>query len=150
MRPLEMFAHWERVRGELEATIDAFEERELQYAPFPGAWTVGETIAHIADAEAGWIGHVATGELDQWPTEHRAEADATRADLKQMLADVHARTRAFLAGLDEADLATVVEASWGGRFPIGWIIWHVLEHEIHHRGELSLVLGLLGREGLDV
>jgi uncharacterized damage-inducible protein DinB len=33
---------------------------------------------------------------------------------------------------------------------LGWIIWHVLEHEIHHRGELSLILGLLGREGLDV
>jgi uncharacterized damage-inducible protein DinB len=30
------------------------------------------------------------------------------------------------------------------------VIWHVLEHEIHHRGELSLIHGLLGREGLDV
>jgi uncharacterized damage-inducible protein DinB len=26
----------------------------------------------------------------------------------------------------------------------------VLEHEVHHRGELSLIHGLLGREGLDV
>jgi len=24
-----------------------------------------------------------------------------------------------------------------------------MEHEIHHRGELSLILGLFGREGLD-
>ncbi|MCE7990102.1 MAG: hypothetical protein DYG89_53840, partial [Caldilinea sp. CFX5] len=38
----------------------------------------------------------------------------------------------------------------GHAFSLGWIIWHVLEHEIHHRGELSLILGLLGREGLDV
>jgi uncharacterized damage-inducible protein DinB len=29
------------------------------------------------------------------------------------------------------------------------MLWHVVEHEIHHRGELSLILGLLGREGLD-
>ena len=38
----------------------------------------------------------------------------------------------------------------GEVFTLRWIIWHVLEHEIHHRGELSLALGLLGREGLDV
>jgi uncharacterized damage-inducible protein DinB len=29
------------------------------------------------------------------------------------------------------------------------MILHVIEHEIHHRGELSLKLGLLDREGLD-
>jgi uncharacterized damage-inducible protein DinB len=39
---------------------------------------------------------------------------------------------------------------WGEPIPLRWIIWHVLEHEVHHRGELSLILGLLGKEGLDV
>jgi uncharacterized damage-inducible protein DinB len=29
------------------------------------------------------------------------------------------------------------------------MIGHLIEHEIHHRGELSLILGLLGREGLN-
>jgi uncharacterized damage-inducible protein DinB len=29
------------------------------------------------------------------------------------------------------------------------MLGHILEHEIHHRGELSLILGLLGREGLN-
>jgi len=29
------------------------------------------------------------------------------------------------------------------------MLMHTLEHEIHHRGELSLILGLLGRKGLD-
>ncbi len=29
-----------------------------------------------------------------------------------------------------------------------WIIWHVLEHEIHHGGELSLALGCIGMPGL--
>jgi uncharacterized damage-inducible protein DinB len=27
-----------------------------------------------------------------------------------------------------------------------WIVWHVLEHEIHHGGELSLALGTHGLE----
>lgn len=29
-----------------------------------------------------------------------------------------------------------------------WIIWHVLEHEIHHGGELSLALGKYGLPGI--
>ena len=40
--------------------------------------------------------------------------------------------------------------SEGETFSLQWIIWHVLEHEIHHRGELSFILGTLGRTGLDV
>jgi len=31
-----------------------------------------------------------------------------------------------------------------------WIVWHVLEHEIHHGGELSLALGGYGLQGIDM
>ena len=50
----------------------------------------------------------------------------------------------------ESDLDKVYHTPEGEPYTLSWIIWHVLEHEIHHRGELSLVLGLLGRDGLDV
>jgi uncharacterized damage-inducible protein DinB len=39
---------------------------------------------------------------------------------------------------------TVVDTPWGEKLPLTWIILHVLEHEIHHRGEIYLMLGLLG------
>jgi uncharacterized damage-inducible protein DinB len=29
-----------------------------------------------------------------------------------------------------------------------WMIWHVLEHEIHHGGELSLALGNYALPGI--
>jgi uncharacterized damage-inducible protein DinB len=51
--------------------------------------------------------------------------------------------------MDERELGRRIELPWGGHTSLGWVVWHVLEHEIHHRGELSLILGLLGREGLD-
>jgi uncharacterized damage-inducible protein DinB len=31
-----------------------------------------------------------------------------------------------------------------------WVLWHLLEHDIHHGGEISLTLGIHGLEGLDV
>jgi uncharacterized damage-inducible protein DinB len=52
--------------------------------------------------------------------------------------------------LDEKDLNVEYTTHHWETFPLYWIIWHVLEHVIHHRGELSLIHSLLGREGLDV
>ena len=59
----------------------------------------------------------------------------------------HLKTADLLQSLDEPDLARKVTPEGGSVY---WVFWHVLEHEIHHRGELSLIHGLLGREGLDV
>jgi uncharacterized damage-inducible protein DinB len=32
----------------------------------------------------------------------------------------------------------------------GWIIWHVLEHDIHHGGELSFMLGAHNIPAIDL
>ena len=31
-----------------------------------------------------------------------------------------------------------------------WIIWHVLEHDLHHGGELSFALGVRGLPAIDL
>ena len=51
-----------------------------------------------------------------------------------------------------ANLLTIIDKipPHNESFTLGWLIWHVLEREVHHRGELSLALGLLEGEGLDV
>jgi uncharacterized damage-inducible protein DinB len=32
----------------------------------------------------------------------------------------------------------------------GWVVWHVMEHDIHHGGEISQILGSNGLAGLDL
>ena len=31
-----------------------------------------------------------------------------------------------------------------------WIIWHTLENGLHHRGEIYLMLGLMGMSASDI
>jgi hypothetical protein len=31
-----------------------------------------------------------------------------------------------------------------------WITWHILEHDLHHGGEISIVLGMHGLQAPDV
>jgi uncharacterized damage-inducible protein DinB len=32
----------------------------------------------------------------------------------------------------------------------GWVVWHVMEHDLHHGGEISQILGSNGLPGLDL
>jgi uncharacterized damage-inducible protein DinB len=150
VKPNEMFSHWERVRDGLLHTIDLFCEDNLLYIPSETSRTVGGTMLHIADAEDGWFRYAVTKELEEWPLQYILENYPNREAIKKVLTDVHERTKEYLDTLEETDMARVIEVPWDEKLYLGWILWHVLEHEIHHRGELSLILGLLGREGLDV
>ena len=147
MLPKDLFAHWKLVRKDLIATAEAFDESELAYAPFEGCWSVGRILLHIAGAEDGWLRYGITKELDQWPDGYTLENYPDKASILKALEEVHARTTAYLTGLDETALETRITAPWGDDFPLLWILWHVIEHEIHHRGELTLILGMLGKEG---
>ena len=149
MRLDELFAHWEHVRHGLLSTMDLFEEEELAYRPFGESWTVGDLMRHVPNAEAGWFQYVVRGKLPAWPV-HEAEGYATIGAIQELMAGVHAETMEYLAGFGLEELNRPVSTPWGETLTLSWVTWHVLEHEIHHRGELSLILGLLGRKGLEV
>jgi uncharacterized damage-inducible protein DinB len=87
-----------------------------------GEPTVYEAASLVAMFEKSW--RVISSALDRW----------TYADLEQVFAPP-ASHQAWLRnqGLEEAPPHTRE-----------WIVWHVMEHEIHHGGELSLALGTYG------
>jgi uncharacterized damage-inducible protein DinB len=146
----DVFSHWEGIRSGLIATLDKFEGDDLSFKPLEEGWSVGEISLHIANAEEGWFRYAVKKEFSEWPPTYTLEDYPTLDSIKTLLAEVHNRTRAYLVSLQWEDFGRTFQAPWGEQFSIGWVIWHVIEHEIHHRGELSLILGLLGREGLDV
>lgn len=150
MKPKDIFSHWDQIRTELIATIESFDNQELIYTPYSGSWSVGKIMLHIADAEDGWLRYVISRELDEWPDHYTLDNYSDKQSILQTLEEVHTRTIAYLETLEEENLAMQIHTPWNKKLPLLWIIWHVIEHEIHHRGELSLILGTLGREGLDV
>ncbi|HSB66819.1 MAG TPA: DinB family protein [Anaerolineales bacterium] len=149
MKPSQMFSHWEQVRTDLLATMNKFSDDELSYTPFVGSWSVGQILLHIAECEDFWLHSLVRHELEP-PIDYKQAEYPTRFAIKEVLDNAHRRTVAFLDNLDMNELDNEYPTRYGESFTLRWIIWHVLEHEIHHRGELSLALGLLGREGLEV
>jgi len=144
-----LFSHWDQIHQDTLAVLELFDESELETSAFEGGWSVGEIALHIANAEDGWFRYVAQREYSEWPSNHTLENYPTKEKIRHLLKTTHNKSMLYLGSKTIEDLETIFESSWGD-FSLNFIIWHVIEHEIHHRGELSLILGLLGREGLDV
>ena len=149
MNAVEMFSHWESVRQGLYAALDLLTDEQLAFVPREGLWSLGTVACHIATAEEGWFRYIVTGELTEWPEVDESDY-STVASVKALLAQVHDRTQDYLQSIDVTDLDRVIDTFWGAKVSLRWIIWHVLEHEVHHRGEIYLMLGLMGMEAPDV
>lgn len=150
MKPSTLFSHWKRIRTGLIETIDKYDQSMLEYTPFDGSYSAARIMLHIAEAEEGWFRYVVAKRYDEWPSHFTIENYPTLTEIKGVLDQVHGATEDFLESLSTSDLEKIIQTPWEEPIPLGWIIWHVLEHEVHHRGELSLILGMLGKEGLDV
>jgi len=150
MKPADIFSHWKKVRQGTLMIIDVFEDDELFYQAYPGAWPAGQIMIHIADAEEGWFRYAVTKELNEWPSQLNFDNYQDKRSILEALIEAGERTTLYLQSLSEEDLSETIITPWEERFSLYWIFWHVLEHEIHHRGELSLILGLLGKEGWGV
>jgi uncharacterized damage-inducible protein DinB len=52
-----------------------------------------------------------------------------------------------------ADLQSTIQDEWEGKiytYTRGWVIWHVIEHDIHHGGEIAYSLGMHGLTAPDI
>ena len=117
--------------------------------------SAGEIITHIVVVRA-WYLHGVMGEGGA-DMESLLEWEGTSAPLLT--------TAKLLIGIDQTwqlltecltrwtanDMQDMFFLNWLGHdVPRGFVVWHMLEHEIHHGGELSFTLGCNGLAGVDV
>lgn len=142
---------WPAVREGLLAVVDAFQSEDLAFTPVKGGWPVGRIILHISSAANYWLHSGTPSSINVYkPGESILANYPTVAAIKTFLAEEHARTVGLLEDFKEEDWYKSFPYQDGYAYQPSWVFWHVLEHEIHHRGELSLILGQMGRNGLDV
>jgi uncharacterized damage-inducible protein DinB len=145
MNAAEYFDHWPVVHRDLLRGLAMLKDAHLDVRPaevYPR--TIGGVLRHIINQEEGWIHFVVRRALPAWPDENLLGSDVKtlRAELER----VHKETMAYLATVDMDDFDRIVQVPGDGTPMLGWILWHVLEQVIHHRGELFLCLSLLGMD----
>lgn len=108
--------------------------------------SIRNTLVHMLSAEWGWLGRC--GGPERGPALQPADYP-TPAAIEAAWAKVETSLRDFLAQLREEDLHRSIEFALGGstprRLPLGQLLEHAANHAAHHRGQVSLLLRLLGR-----
>ena len=166
---LETFhEEWAKHQARLIDALRGLTAEQLDFRTAPHQWAVWQLAAHMAGSTAYWFhdvlgeGDPATRDLfrvDRTTVPGLAPADAQWEDVEDEPRSaeelVEALTRIW-AIVDDClrrwtadDLAGSVVRS-DRTHHRGWVVWHVMEHDIHHGGEISQILGSNGLSGLDL
>jgi uncharacterized damage-inducible protein DinB len=116
---------------------------QLNDPVYPGTWSILQNLSHLAWAETwmlAWI-HKRPGVLarEARPPEPSLELPA----LCTALDEAHAATIAFLKSNPESVLKERCQYGRQGEQTVGGVLFHLIEHEIHHRAFINNKLRVL-------
>jgi uncharacterized damage-inducible protein DinB len=125
-----------------ELTAEDFER------PVAGSYgSIRNTLVHTMSAEGGWLERCG-GPKRGAPL--KPEDFPTFESITSYWSKQERKMRAFLASLTDADLSrrlefTVPQISLSRVMPIGEMLHQAAIHNVHHRGQVTLLLRELGR-----
>lgn len=161
---ITFYKGWETYQQSLVETIAPLSSEQLTLPASSHHWTIRMVIQHMVANRVWWF-QVWMGEgspdlapIAHWDPGEVVEPPALKAaGLVAGLESTWDMSAQALASFTPAELGHVfpppaslseAERSIFGERTLQWIVWHVLEHEIHHGGELSLALGGYGLQGV--
>ncbi len=155
---------WDVYQQHLITAIAPLSAEQLALRAAPHMWSVGMIATHIVATRVGWFqqwmgeGNEKLAPLAIW--DEQEDVIRTAPELVTGLEDTWQMIQTSLARWTPDDLEQVFQRSFPSdeagqehnvrRHSRQWIIWHLLEHDLHHGGELSLVLGMYGLPALDL
>lgn len=142
--------------AELTEYIDKVRQRTLRVAAVippdrfdwtyaEGKFTFADLLRHLASIERWMFAENAMRRPSRYPGHGPDLADSADAVLAFMKA-MHQESMGLFRSLTDEDLDAKTTTPGGADLRIGKWLRSMIEHEIHHRGQIYLYLGMLGIE----
>jgi uncharacterized damage-inducible protein DinB len=144
LRSLYDYSYW--ANHKLLGVIAQLSEDEFTRSVAGSYGSVRNTLVHMMSAEWGWLDRC--GGAKRGPALAAADYPA-QSSLLDRWVWLEAQVREFLSTLTEQDLARKTEFSFGGppqSMTVGQAMQHAAIHEVHHRGQIALLLRMLGHD----
>jgi uncharacterized damage-inducible protein DinB len=148
---------WRTYQQVLSRALAPLTAEQLELRAAPRLRSVGEIARHIIGARARWFYQL----LGEGGEEFAALGRWDRPDMPARSAAelLHGLERTW-QGMHEA-IARWTPEQWQETYPgegetepeaitRPWVIWHLVEHAVHHGGEISLTLGVHGVPALEL
>lgn len=152
-----LFKGWHDYQNALLKALVPLSDEQLTLRAAPNERTIGEMTAHIIGARAGWF-YELMGEGGELFADMRTwdEAGAPTRNAAELVEGVETSWRVMheaIARWAPAEWEQVYKGERNGQpyeIPRRWVIWHLIEHDLHHGGEISLTLGMHGLTAPDI
>ena len=148
---------WHAYQERLSGALAPLTPEQLAVRAASQLRSIDELARHIVGVRAGWF-HNILGEGDDtfgayhdWGSPGAAMRPAS--ELVSGLAATWHVMQAALARFTPEDLTQTLTGERKGRsyaHKRGWVVWHVLEHDLHHGGEIGYSLGIHGLKAPDL
>lgn len=153
-----IYESWKGYQEKLRDTIAPLTREQLLLQPAPHMWPVAQLAQHIISVRAGWFCGTMQDD-DEKMNEYmmtwgqRNSPPRSAEELAHGLDETWAFIESRLQRWTPSDYAMTFPDEWDGQVYYvsrSWIVYHVLEHDLHHGGEISLILGMHGLPGLNL
>jgi len=139
----EFVSYWRGVRKRTRRLVPLIPENHLEWAPAAGRWTLGDLVRHLGAIERWMYGETVQGLPSRYPG-HGQDLAAGVAGVADYLDRMHEESCAIFGRLAPEQLAGKCVTPAGTTITTSKWLRAMVEHEAHHRGQLQLLLGLLG------
>ena len=147
-----LYKGWDAYQGHLVKALAPLTAEQLALLISPNLRTIGQLAAHIVRTRASWMynlmgeGGPQMAEIAQWDYACTGHTD-NAAELVRELEVTWQNIQSCLERWTLDDLEYVFKGERFGQpyeLTRQWVIWHLIEHDLHHGGEISLTLGIHG------
>jgi uncharacterized damage-inducible protein DinB len=138
----EAFEHWMRHRRVFQNLLELVDDEQIHFKPWEGAFSLGGLAIHMAVSSDRFVQGVKNGEFTFSPVVNEFE---TIEDIRKMVQEYTEKTTAAFKELSASDLERQLNFN---QFIAPGRTWlqTMIDHEIHHKGQLFTYARLVGVE----
>ncbi len=119
---------------------------KIDWTYMPGKFTFGDLLRHLASIERYMYAENAQLKPSRYPGHGKELADGYDA-VMEYFNRAHQESMEIFSGLTDDDLQKECMTPAGAKLRVWKWLRTLAEHEIHHRGQIYIYLGILGIEG---
>lgn len=135
--------YYERIRERTERVVACIPPERVEWRPEAEAFSFGDVIRHLGALERYMFAENVQGRPSRYPG-HGPELAAGWEGVLAFFRKMHAESVAIFGDLSTEDLAGRCTTPGGATLPVWKWLRAMVEHEVHHRGQLYLMLRMLG------
>ena len=132
----------ESIRGRTRRVVKSIPPDRIEWTHAPGRFTFGDLVRHLAATERWMFAENVAGRPSRYPG-HGAELASGYDGVIEYFDGMHADAIEIFASLSDEALLQRCTTPSGVALPTWKWLRAMIEHEVHHRGQIYLMLGMI-------